>query len=212
MAALIDERGPMFKVVLLGEAGVGKTSLFYRIKENTFISNGRNTIGVDSCSKFLKVNDKQVTLSVWDTAGVERFRTVTKNYYRGAHACILMFGIDEPGSLQYLTHWTRDANEFCPDAFKFVVANKIDLDCRVSLESMQMFSDSHNCSNVFQISAKTGEGIDGLLDSMAKELLNENKETRLEKEKDLSSSGNISVGETPDPTVRQWKSGCCKSM
>lgn len=63
MAALIDERGPMFKIVLLGEAGVGKTALFYRIKENTFMSNRRNTIGIDSCSKFLKFNDKQVTVS-----------------------------------------------------------------------------------------------------------------------------------------------------
>lgn len=120
-----------------------------------------------------------------------------------------MFGIDEPGSLQYLTHWTRDADEFCPDALKFVVANKIDLDGMVSLESMQMFSSSHNCSDVFQISAKTGQGINGLLDAMAKELLNEKKET---KENDLSSSGIVSVDKTPDPTVRQWKSGCCKSV
>lgn len=123
-----------------------------------------------------------------------------------------MFGIDEPGSLQYLTHWTRDVDEFCPDALKFVVANKIDLEGMVSLESMQMFSSSHNCSDVFQISAKTGEGIDGLLDTVAKELLNENRESKLEKEKDLSSSGIIGIGKTPDPTVKQWKSGCCSSV
>ncbi|EDO37078.1 predicted protein, partial [Nematostella vectensis] len=173
MADLYAERGPLFKVVLLGEAGVGKTSLFYRLKENHFTPGRRNTIGIDSCSKFVKIGEKQVTLSVWDTAGVERFRTVTKNYYRGAHACILMFNVDDPGSLQYLLHWIHDTDEFCPDALKVLVANKIDLDEQVTTESVELFASSHECHLTFRISAKTGEGIGKACTQIAKALLRE---------------------------------------
>jgi Ras-related protein Rab-1A len=123
-----------------------------------------------------------------------------------------MFSLEEPGSLQYLTHWVHDTNEFCPDALKFLVANKTDLEATVNLDSMKLFANSHDCmDDIVQISAKTGEGITQLLNAMAKELLpvNENKTSS---ENNLSSSGVIGVGSTPDPTVKQWKSGCCKSL
>lgn len=148
-------------------------------------------------------------LSIWDTAGVERFRTVTKNYYRGAHACVLMFSVDEPGSLQYLTHWVRDANEFCPDALKFVIANKIDLDCVVNADSMELFSNSHNCENVFKVSAKTGEGITEAFEKISKQLLCGGL---LSEERERSTSNVVGIDKTPDPTVKQWRSGCCSNL
>lgn len=145
-------------------------------------------------------------LSIWDTAGVERFRTVTKNYYRGAHACVLLFSVDEPGTLQYLTHWVRDADEFCPDALKFVIANKIDLEPIVNKDSVEMFASSHNCSKAFQVSAKTGEGIKEAFTQISKELL---LLGGLQSFSDESTNSDV-VG--LDPTVKQWKSGCCSSL
>lgn len=63
MAAVTEERGPMFKLVLLGEAGVGKTALFFRVKDNTFSPHMRNTVGIDSCSKHMNIDDKNMTVS-----------------------------------------------------------------------------------------------------------------------------------------------------
>lgn len=63
MAAVTEERGPMFKIVLLGEAGVGKTAVFFRLKENTFSPHLRNTIGIDSCSKHMSIDDQNLTVS-----------------------------------------------------------------------------------------------------------------------------------------------------
>ena len=63
MAGLSADKGPLFKVILLGEAGVGKTSIFHRLKDDIFQSNRRNTMGIDSCSKYVKVGDTQVTVS-----------------------------------------------------------------------------------------------------------------------------------------------------
>lgn len=150
-------------------------------------------------------------LSIWDTAGVERFRTVTKNYYRGAHACILVFSVDEPGSLQYLTHWVRDADEFCPDAVKFVIANKIDLEYVVNPDSMDLFASSHNCDHhVFKVSAKTGEGITEAFEKISKQLLHGGLSSSEERER--STSDVVGINQTPDPTVKQWRSGCCSNL
>lgn len=123
---------------------------------------------------------------------------------------MLIFSVDEPGSLQYLTHWVHDVNEFCPDALKFVIANKIDLDSTVNSDSMELFASSHNCHKVFKVSAKTGEGITQAFDQISKLLLHGDLSSSEERER--STSDVVGIGNTPDPSVKQWKSGCCSSL
>lgn len=201
MAALSADRGPLFKVILLGEAGVGKTAIFHRSKDNIFDERRKTTVGVDSFSLYVKVGDQQVTLGVWDTAGVERFRTITNNYYRGSHAAIFVYSVDEPSSLHYLGHWIRDLEEYSPNAIKILVGNKKDLNSQISNETVEMFNNANDCKLNMLMSAKTGEGIQDAFNAIAKLLV--------QKGIDKDSSNKGLELEAPQPMVRQWKNGCC---
>lgn len=201
MAALSADRGPLFKVILLGEAGVGKTAIFHRSKDNIFDERRKTTVGIDSFSLYVKVGDQQVTLGVWDTAGVERFRTITNNYYRGSHAAIFVYSVDEPSSLHYLGHWIRDLEEYSPNALKILVGNKKDLKSQISNETVEMFNNANDCKLNMLMSAKTGEGIQDAFNAIAKLLV--------QKGIDKDSSNKGLELEAPQPMVRQWKNGCC---
>lgn len=201
MAALSADRGPLFKVILLGEAGVGKTAIFHRSKDNIFDERRKTTVGIDSFSLYVKVGDQQVTLGVWDTAGVERFRTITNNYYRGSHAAIFVYSVDEPSSLHYLGHWIRDLEEYSPNAIKILVGNKKDLNSQISNETVEMFNNANDCKLNMLMSAKTGEGIQDSFNAIAKLLV--------QKGIDKDSSNKGLELEAPQPMVRQWKNGCC---
>ncbi|XP_058971813.1 uncharacterized protein [Pocillopora verrucosa] len=201
MAALSADRGPLFKVILLGEAGVGKTAIFHRSKDNIFDERRKTTVGIDSFSLYVKVGDQQVTLGVWDTAGVERFRTITNNYYRGSHAAIFVYSVDEPSSLHYLGHWIRDLEEYSPNAIKILVGNKKDLNSQISNETIEMFNNANDCKLNMLMSAKTGEGIQDAFNAIAKLLV--------QKGIDKDSSNKGLELEAPQPMVRQWKNGCC---
>lgn len=201
MAALSADRGPLFKVILLGEAGVGKTAIFHRSKDNIFEERRKTTVGIDSFSLYVKVGDQQVTLGVWDTAGVERFRTITNNYYRGSHAAIFVYSVDEPSSLHYLGHWIRDLEEYSPNAIKILVGNKKDLNSQISNETIEMFNNANDCKLNMLMSAKTGEGIQDAFNAIAKLLVQKGIN------KDSSNKG-LEL-EAPQPMVRQWKNGCC---
>lgn len=201
MAALSADRGPLFKVILLGEAGVGKTAIFHRSKDNIFDERRKTTVGIDSFSLYVKVGDQQVTLGIWDTAGVERFRTITNNYYRGSHAAIFVYSVDEPSSLHYLGHWIRDLEEYSPNAIKILVGNKKDLNSQISNETVEMFNNANDCKLNMLMSAKTGEGIQDAFNAIAKLLV--------QKGIDKDSSNKGLELEAPQPMVRQWKNGCC---
>lgn len=201
MAALSADRGPLFKVILLGEAGVGKTAIFHRSKDNIFDERRKTTVGIDSFSLYVKVGDQQVTLGVWDTAGVERFRTITNNYYRGSHAAIFVYSVEEPSSLHYLGHWIRDLEEYSPNAIKILVGNKKDLNSQISNETIEMFNNANDCKLNMLMSAKTGEGIQDAFNAIAKLLV--------QKGIDKDSSNKGLELEAPQPMVRQWKNGCC---
>ena len=135
-------------------------------------------------------------LGVWDTAGVERFRTITNNYYRGCHAAIVVYSVDEPSSLHYLGHWIRDLEENSPDAKKILVGNKKDLESQIATETIELFNTSNECSLSVLTSAKTGEGIQDTFNSIAQMLVEQN----------LTKS---SPGSTLDLDSTQRKGGCC---
>ncbi|XP_060074186.1 ras-related protein Rab-35-like [Ylistrum balloti] len=167
----IDWRRPLFKVILLGEVGVGKSSLFLRVKDNTFIQGLQPTVGIESCVKTLYVEDEKVALVLWDTAGVEKFKTMTRNYYRNTHAAVLVYDVNNPASLQYLSKWANDALDFAPNALRFIMGNKSDLERNVITDSTENFRYAHNCECVLPVSALTGEGIDNALTIIATKLM-----------------------------------------
>lgn len=121
------------KVLLIGDSGVGKSSLLMRFAQDTFDEDISATIGIDFRVKAMTLDDgSTVNLQIWDTAGQERFRTLTSSYYRNAQAVILVYDVTSASSFESVTgHWLEEARSFCggdPAAVTYMlVANKIDM-------------------------------------------------------------------------------------
>lgn len=121
----------LLKIIILGDSGVGKTSLMNQYCNKRFSNQYKATIGADFLTKEVMIDDKLVTLQIWDTAGQERFQSLGVAFYRGADACILVFDITAEKSFEQLNSWRDEfltqANPRDPDNFSFVViGNKID--------------------------------------------------------------------------------------
>ncbi|XP_075795773.1 ras-related protein Rab-43 isoform X2 [Pelodiscus sinensis] len=102
----------LFKLVLIGDASVGKTCLVQRFKTGAFAERQGSTIGVDFTMKSLELQGKRVKLQIWDTAGQERFRTITQSYYRSANGAILAYDISKKSSFQAIPRWIEDVRKY----------------------------------------------------------------------------------------------------
>ncbi|KAH9507645.1 GTP-binding protein of the rab [Bulinus truncatus] len=166
-----------FKVILIGQLGVGKTSFFLRLRDNRFYGEKTSTIGIDSCSKVLKVDGKEIKLLLLDTAGVERFQTLTRNYYRGSHAVLFLYSVDDPLTLTQLQIWHQEVCKYAPTALRYLVGNKSDLDTTPSLHLVEHCARCLGCEYVFSVSAKTGQGFLDLLNLVCKSLVSSKYQT-----------------------------------
>lgn len=146
------------KILLVGESGVGKTSLMMRFNNHEFVSNYITTIGIDFQAKVMEIDGCRVKVQIWDTAGQERFRSITKSYYRGSHAILLVYDATNRVSFKRITSWLIDIKKQMGTTGSFVtvlVANKCDLDHlrQVSSEEGQTLADDHGMK-YYETSAK----------------------------------------------------------
>jgi Ras-related protein Rab-18 len=158
------------KVLLLGQSGVGKSSLMLRFSSDSFNPEQVTTIGVDFRVRPVDVgaeNGGTVNVQVWDTAGQERFRTLTSSYYRGAHGIIFVHDATSEATLENVRHWLDEAEAYCAgrDVVKLLVTNKVDLLAAFEEEEAQRlkgvasdFARSQRMLHFF-CSAKTSEGV-----------------------------------------------------
>lgn len=103
------------KVVLLGDSGVGKTSLTNRFVSDTFQQEMDSTMGATYTSKVISFGPRSVKFNIWDTAGQERYRAIAKMYYQDAQAAVLVYDITKPESFQNLKEWLRELREHGPE-------------------------------------------------------------------------------------------------
>ena len=116
------------KVIIIGDSGVGKTNIILTFVGQVFRENYVATIGVDFKAKTIAVDDKKVKLQIWDTAGQQRYRTITQTYYKGASAIILTYAIDSRQSFESLSKWILQiAEKAPPNVPKIIIANKKDI-------------------------------------------------------------------------------------
>mmetsp|Transcript_8767 Transcript_8767/g.23148 ORF Transcript_8767/g.23148 Transcript_8767/m.23148 type:complete len:618 (-) Transcript_8767:71-1924(-) len=116
-----------FKLLVVGDAGVGKTCLITRFVDDVFSSTCKSTIGVDFKATTIEMDGKAVQLQVWDTAGQERFRALTTSYYRGAHGVILVYDVTEQASFDHLASWIKDVDLYSgEEVTKLLIGNKDD--------------------------------------------------------------------------------------
>lgn len=159
-----------FKVVFLGDANVGKTSIVQRYVNRTFSENPRSTLGVDFHT--IRVS-KTCTLSVWDTAGTEAFHSVTRQLLRGIHVVVFVFDVSSTESFINLTEWVKLFNQSktIDNPVMYLVANKTDKpDRRVSFERARSWAEDHNMSLV-ETSCRNAMGIQILFKCMMQDVL-----------------------------------------
>ncbi|XP_067895578.1 ras-related protein Rab-15 isoform X2 [Heterodontus francisci] len=117
----------LFRLLLIGDSGVGKTCLLCRFTDNQFHASHISTIGVDFKMKTIDVDGIKVRIQIWDTAGQERYQTITKQYYRRAQGIFLVYDITSERSFQHIMKWASDVDEYAPEGVqKILIANKAD--------------------------------------------------------------------------------------
>uniref|UniRef100_A0A8D3C8R3 small monomeric GTPase n=1 Tax=Scophthalmus maximus TaxID=52904 RepID=A0A8D3C8R3_SCOMX len=121
----------LFRLLLLGDSGVGKTCMMRRFTEGEFDPSHISTIGVDFKMKTLEIDGIKVRVQIWDTAGQERYKTITKQYYRRAQGIVFVYDITNEPSFQHIAKWASDADEYAPDKVqRILVGNKSDEELR----------------------------------------------------------------------------------
>ena len=163
----------LLKVVLLGDSGVGKTSLISQYVNKKFSYQYKLTIGADCQTKELALENKLVTLQIWDTAGQERFRSLNGAFYRGADCCILVYDVTSSNSFKSLNGWMDEflirSSPQNPDNFPFIViGNKVDLKNRsVTTNKGKLWCYYRNNIPYFETSAKEDHDIEEAFQNIA---------------------------------------------
>ncbi|OQS00286.1 Rab1 family GTPase [Thraustotheca clavata] len=163
----------LFKLVLIGDSGVGKSCLLLRFADDAFTESYITTIGVDFRFRTVKIDKKTVKLQIWDTAGQERFRTITSAYYRGADGIIMVYDVTSQESFDHVNDWLNEVNRYASEGTcKLLVGNKSDITSRkvVSYETAKAFADSLAIP-FLETSAKNAQNVEEAFLTMASELI-----------------------------------------
>ncbi|KAK3512585.1 hypothetical protein QTP70_017223 [Hemibagrus guttatus] len=164
----------VFKIVLVGDVGVGKTCVVQRFKTGTFIERQGNTIGVDFTMKTMEIQGKRVKLQIWDTAGQERFRTITQSYYRSTNGAIITYDITKKATFLAVPKWMEDVKKYGgSNIANLLIGNKSDLteERAVSLEEAQVMAHQLDFISAIETSAKDSSNVDEAFNKMAAELM-----------------------------------------
>ncbi|CAB9508070.1 Ras-related protein Rab [Seminavis robusta] len=163
----------LFKLVLIGDSGVGKSCLLLRFADDAFTESYISTIGVDFRFRTVKIDGKTVKLQIWDTAGQERFRTITSAYYRGADGIIMVYDTTNVESFDHVNDWLKEVNRYAAEkTVKLLVGNKCDrtADKAVTEEQAKEFADDLGIA-VLETSAKSSKNVEEAFLTMAGELV-----------------------------------------
>eukprot|EP00010_Vexillifera_abyssalis_P008060 CAMPEP_0201545392 /NCGR_PEP_ID=MMETSP0173_2-20130828/1926_1 /ASSEMBLY_ACC=CAM_ASM_000268 /TAXON_ID=218659 /ORGANISM="Vexillifera sp., Strain DIVA3 564/2" /LENGTH=207 /DNA_ID=CAMNT_0047953791 /DNA_START=81 /DNA_END=704 /DNA_ORIENTATION=- len=172
MAGMNPEYDYLYKLLLIGDSGVGKSCLLLRFADNTYTESYISTIGVDFKVRTIELDKKTIKLQIWDTAGQERFRTITSSYYRGAHGIIVVFDVTDQVSYNNVKQWLKEIERYaCENVNKLLVGNKSDLEDKrqVAKETAQEFADDLQISYI-ETSAKNATNVDETFIKIAEEI------------------------------------------
>ena len=161
----------LYKVIIIGDAGVGKSCILYRAIKGEFKDRYEVTIGAEYNSFIVRIKGKVVKLQVWDTAGQEGFKSMTRIFYKGSHCAIVVYDVTKSSTFSKVEEWIGEIKENATvDAKICLVGNQKDKKKQRQIDTSvaQEFANSHALSSFIETSAKTGEGITELFLFIAK--------------------------------------------
>jgi len=201
----------LFKLLLIGDSGVGKSCLLLRFADHAYTESYISTIGVDFKIRTIDLDGKTIKLQIWDTAGQERFRTITSSYYRGAHGIIVVYDVTDMDSFNNVKQWLNEIDRYaCENVNKLLVGNKCDLVHKrvVDTETAKAFAEKLEIP-FLETSAKAATNVEKAFLTMAAEI----KNSVASQTPTATTTAPRSQGKTVDVTgkdISQTQStGCC---
>jgi Ras-related protein Rab-1A len=195
----------LFKLLLIGDSGVGKSCLLLRFADDTYTESYISTIGVDFKIRTIELEGKTVKLQIWDTAGQERFRTITSSYYRGAHGIIVVYDVTDNETFSNVKQWLQEIDRYASEGVnKLLVGNKSDLTSKKVVEYTvaKEFADQLNIP-FLETSAKSATNVEQAFLTMAKQIKDRMGATSTTPGAQKSSTV------TPGQSVQSQPSGSC---
>ena len=209
-----------FKLIVIGDSGVGKSCLTNNAIKNTFDESYNATVGFEFCVFNVKINDKVVKLQIWDTCGQELYRSLITNFYRNSSLAIIVYAINSKESFDNIEMWLRELRTHSnPDAKIFLIGNKVDLENQreVTKEEGEKFSKDNNIHEFMESSAKTGVNAQKIFIKAAQRLYEDY--ITYQKKAELSGTGsaqnNNNFEQKPDDKKKidkkpaKKQGGCC---
>ena len=177
----------LLKYIIIGDAAVGKSNLLLRFTQDDFKSEYQLTIGVEFGAKNININNKKYRLQIWDTAGQENYRSITRAYYKNSVCAILVYDITNRDSFEHISSWIEDCLAQSPKTvYMILVGNKSDLteQRKVSFEEGHQMAKNNNML-FYETSAKSGQNVDKIFQDSAKEINNKINEGYYDLESDI---------------------------
>ncbi len=162
----------LLKFIIIGNSAVGKSNILARFSDNQFVKNHDATIGVEFGTKVIALNGLTYKLQIWDTAGLETFKSITRSYYNGTSGCLLVYDTTCRESFESIAYWLNDIRSYCnPNIVIALVGNKIDdvHRCKVATPEAEEFAKTHNLL-FFETSAKTDHNINNTFTNIVIEI------------------------------------------
>jgi len=194
----------LFKLLLIGDSGVGKSCLLLRFADDTYTESYISTIGVDFKIRTIELDGKTIKLQIWDTAGQERFRTITSSYYRGAHGIIVVYDVTDQESFNNVKQWLQEIDRYaCETVNKLLVGNKCDLTTKkvVDYTTAKEYADQLGIP-FLETSAKNATNVEQAFMTMAAEIKN-----RVGPPAPSGPTGQVKIESTP--VTAKPGPGCC---
>jgi len=176
--------------LLIGDSGVGKSSLLLRFSDETYSTDYVCTVGVDFKIKTLELDGKTIKLQIWDTAGQERFRTITSSYYRGAHGIIIVFDITAAETFANVRHWLFEIDKYADTKVsKLLIGNKSDLEDKRQVQA----SEAQEFADGLEIEFIETSALDGSHVEQSFRSLSRNIKERVDQNEDLQKKSEIKL-------------------
>jgi len=196
----------LFKILIIGDSGVGKSCLLLRFSDDIYTESYISTIGVDFKIRNIELDSKIIKLQIWDTAGQERFKTITQSYYRGAHGIIVVYDITDRDTFTNVEQWLNDIERYAqPCVNKFLVGNKCDIDVKrqIDIEEGKELASRFNMSFI-ETSAKNTINVADMFQQLSREI-----KTRITTEPDKKdySIDNLKIDKNSYNVIN--KKTCC---
>ena len=200
----------LYKIIIIGDAAVGKSNILTRFTRNEFSENTKSTVGVELGVKFIKVKGVNTKIQIWDTAGQERYRSITSSYYKGSHGCFIVYDITNEISFENVERWYEYVQREAGKNISIIlVGNKCDLENerKISKEKGQEKAKNLKCA-FFETSALSGVNISQIFEELTNNIYDSTGGNKNDEEFDIEfENDNKGVNLNKDETPKKKK--CC---